>query len=125
EISQNRKLPIEEVRAIADGSSVLGDRAKTLGLIDEIGVPDKEVRGYKSEHDYRLLENDGIISPETEVGEEDVQVALQPSQRGPVTQQFADPYSLSLILRFARRLRVIPRLLPVRPPPSQQRYRAI
>lgn len=37
EISQNRKLPIEEVRAIADGSSVLGDRAKTLGLIDEIG----------------------------------------------------------------------------------------
>ncbi|MEK6840028.1 MAG: DNA-directed RNA polymerase subunit B, partial [Nanoarchaeota archaeon] len=42
------------------------------GLVDEIGVPDKEVRGYKSEHDYRLLEDDGIIYPEAEVKEEDV-----------------------------------------------------
>ncbi len=31
------------------------------GLMDEIGVPDKEVRGYKSEKDYRFLENDGIV----------------------------------------------------------------
>lgn len=37
DIAQNRKLSIESVRAIADGSSVLGARAKTLGLIDEIG----------------------------------------------------------------------------------------
>ena len=42
------------------------------GLVDEIGVPNKEVRGYKSEHDYRLLEDDGIIYPEAEVREEDV-----------------------------------------------------
>ncbi len=42
------------------------------GLIDEIGVPDKEVKGYKSEHDYRLLEDDGIIYPEAQVNEEDV-----------------------------------------------------
>ena len=42
------------------------------GLIDEIGVPDKEVRGYKSEPDYRLLEDDGIIYPEAEVKEDDV-----------------------------------------------------
>ncbi len=42
------------------------------GLVDEIGTPEKEVRGYRSEHDYRLLEDDGIISPEAEVGEEDV-----------------------------------------------------
>src|SRR3989344_5992925 len=31
------------------------------GLMDEIGVPDKEVRGYKSEHDYRYLEKDGVV----------------------------------------------------------------
>jgi DNA-directed RNA polymerase subunit B len=31
------------------------------GLMDEIGVPDKEVRGYRSEKDYRFLENDGIV----------------------------------------------------------------
>ncbi len=42
------------------------------GLVDEIGVPDKEVRGYKSEHDYRLLEDDGVIYPEASVREDDV-----------------------------------------------------
>ncbi len=31
------------------------------GLMDEIGIPDKEVRGYRSEKDYRYLENDGIV----------------------------------------------------------------
>ncbi|MEK6940671.1 MAG: DNA-directed RNA polymerase subunit B [Nanoarchaeota archaeon] len=42
------------------------------GLVDDICIPDKEVKGYRSEHDYRLLEEDGIISPEMEVTEEDV-----------------------------------------------------
>ena len=42
------------------------------GLIDEIGVPDKDVKGYKSETDYRLLEGDGIIYPEAKIKEEDV-----------------------------------------------------
>ena len=42
------------------------------GLVDNIGIPDKEVRGYKSEKDYRLLEDDGIIYPEATVGTEDV-----------------------------------------------------
>ncbi len=42
------------------------------GLIDEIGVPDKDVKGYKSEHSYRNLEEDGIVSPEMRVEEEDV-----------------------------------------------------
>ncbi len=42
------------------------------GLIDQVGVPDKEVKGYKSEKDYRLLEDDGIIYPEASVSEEDV-----------------------------------------------------
>ena len=31
------------------------------GLMDEIGIPNKEVRGYKSEKDYRFLESDGIV----------------------------------------------------------------
>jgi DNA-directed RNA polymerase subunit B' len=42
------------------------------GLIDEIGVPDKDVKGYKTERDYRLLEGDGIIHPEAKVQEDDV-----------------------------------------------------
>src|SRR3989338_2362097 len=31
------------------------------GLIDEISIPDKDVKGYKTEKDYRFLEEDGII----------------------------------------------------------------
>jgi len=42
------------------------------GLMDQISIPDKEVKGYKSERDYRLLEDDGIIYPEAKVREEDV-----------------------------------------------------
>jgi len=42
------------------------------GLVDEISIPDKEVKGYKSEHDYRYLEKDGIIYPEAQVAEGDV-----------------------------------------------------
>ncbi|MBW2988151.1 DNA-directed RNA polymerase subunit B [Candidatus Woesearchaeota archaeon] len=42
------------------------------GLLDEICIPDKDVRGYKSEEDYRLLEEDGIIYPEAEVNEGEV-----------------------------------------------------
>jgi protease-4 len=36
-ISENRNLSIEKVRSFADGSTVLGEKAKELGLIDEIG----------------------------------------------------------------------------------------
>ena len=42
------------------------------GLMDTITIPDTEVKGYKSERDYRLLEEDGIIYPEAKVKEEDV-----------------------------------------------------
>ena len=42
------------------------------GLVDSIEVPDKEVKGYKSEHDYRHLESDGIISVESVASEGDV-----------------------------------------------------
>ncbi|MBI2581985.1 DNA-directed RNA polymerase subunit B, partial [Candidatus Woesearchaeota archaeon] len=42
------------------------------GLIDEISTPDKDVKGYRSEHDYRFLEGDGIVYPEAKVTEGDV-----------------------------------------------------
>ncbi len=42
------------------------------GLMDEICVPDKDVKGYKTEEDYKLLEEDGIIYPEAKVKEDDV-----------------------------------------------------
>ncbi|MBW2980559.1 DNA-directed RNA polymerase subunit B [Candidatus Woesearchaeota archaeon] len=42
------------------------------GLVDEISIPDKDVKGYKSEKDYRLLEDDGIIYPEGKIAEGDV-----------------------------------------------------
>lgn len=42
------------------------------GLTDQICIPDKEVKGYKSEHDYRFLEADGIIYPEAQVKVDDV-----------------------------------------------------
>jgi DNA-directed RNA polymerase subunit B len=42
------------------------------GLSDEIAVPDKEVKGYRTEHDYRFLETDGMIYPEAVVEEGDV-----------------------------------------------------
>jgi DNA-directed RNA polymerase subunit B len=39
------------------------------GLKDEITIPDKDISGYKTETSYALLEDDGIIAPEAEVGE--------------------------------------------------------
>ena len=42
------------------------------GLTDEISIPDKEIKGYRSEKDYRLLEDDGIIYPGAHATEEDV-----------------------------------------------------
>lgn len=42
------------------------------GLTDEICIPDKDIKGYKSEVDYRFLEEEGIIFPEAKVKEGDV-----------------------------------------------------
>ncbi|MBT5021241.1 DNA-directed RNA polymerase subunit B [Candidatus Woesearchaeota archaeon] len=42
------------------------------GLTDEICIPDKDIKGFRSEHDYRYLEDDGIIYPEAAVSEGDV-----------------------------------------------------
>ena len=36
-VAENRNISVEEVTKIADGSTVLGEKAKELGLIDEIG----------------------------------------------------------------------------------------
>jgi len=44
------------------------------GQQDEIGVPDKDVRGYRREEVYTHLDEDGIANPETEVDSDDVLV---------------------------------------------------
>jgi signal peptide peptidase SppA len=36
-VSENRSIPIEGVRSVADGSTVLGNQAIEIGLIDQIG----------------------------------------------------------------------------------------
>ncbi|MBS1266950.1 MAG: DNA-directed RNA polymerase subunit B' [Candidatus Woesearchaeota archaeon] len=42
------------------------------GLVDDIGIPEKDIKGYKSEEDYKFLEEDGIIFAEAKVNEGDV-----------------------------------------------------
>lgn len=42
------------------------------GIKDSIEIPDKEVSGYRMEHDYRNLEEDGIIFPEARIEPGDV-----------------------------------------------------
>ncbi|MDO8528885.1 MAG: DNA-directed RNA polymerase subunit B'', partial [Nanoarchaeota archaeon] len=42
------------------------------GLKDEIAIPEKDTSGYKTEASYRLLEEDGIIYPESDLNEGDV-----------------------------------------------------
>jgi protease IV len=37
DVSVNRNISVEKVKSFADGSSVLGEKAKEIGLIDEIG----------------------------------------------------------------------------------------
>lgn len=42
------------------------------GLKDEISVPEKDISGYRTEENYRFLEDDGIVYPEAELKEGDV-----------------------------------------------------
>jgi len=42
------------------------------GLADEIGIPDKDVKGYRSEKDYQYLEKDGIVYAGAKLSEDDV-----------------------------------------------------
>jgi len=66
------------------------------GLVDEIGIPDKDVKGYKSEHDYRYLEQDGIIFPEAQVKEGDIAIGKTSPPR---FLSSIDQYNLSLDTR--------------------------
>ncbi|MBN2457846.1 DNA-directed RNA polymerase subunit B [Candidatus Woesearchaeota archaeon] len=66
------------------------------GLIDEICVPDKDVKGYRSEKDYRLLEEDGIIYPEAKIKEDDVIIGKTSPPR---FLSSLDEYSLASNLR--------------------------
>jgi DNA-directed RNA polymerase subunit B len=62
------------------------------GLVDEVTIPDKDVKGYKSEIDYRFLEDDGIIYPEAAVNEGDVVIGRTSPPR---FLSSVDQYSLS------------------------------
>ncbi len=66
------------------------------GLIDQIGVPDKEVKGYRTEKDYRYLEEDGIIYPEAGVKEDDVVIGKTSPPR---FLSSLDEYNLTSSLR--------------------------
>ena len=66
------------------------------GLIDEICSPDKDIRGYRTEKDYRLLEGDGIIYPEAHIQEGDVIIGKTSPPR---FLSGADEYNLSSNLR--------------------------
>ncbi|MFB6204793.1 MAG: DNA-directed RNA polymerase subunit B [Candidatus Nanohaloarchaea archaeon] len=44
------------------------------GQQDQIGIPDKDVRGYRREEVYSHLDEDGIVNPETPVQSDDVLV---------------------------------------------------
>ncbi|MCK5107207.1 MAG: DNA-directed RNA polymerase subunit B [Nanoarchaeota archaeon] len=63
------------------------------GLMDEITIPDKEVKGYKSEEDYKFLEEDGIIFPEAKIKEGDVVIGKVSPPR---FLSSLDEYNLSL-----------------------------
>lgn len=66
------------------------------GLVDEISIPNKDVKGYRSEHDYRFLEEDGIIYPESKVDEGDVVIGRTSPPR---FLSSLDEYNLSAAIR--------------------------
>ncbi len=51
-VSINRNLPIEKVRELADGSSMLGEMALKNGLIDEIGSYEEVKEYLKTKYDF-------------------------------------------------------------------------
>jgi DNA-directed RNA polymerase subunit B' len=66
------------------------------GLIDEISIPDKDVKGYRSEADYKFLEGDGILYPEAKVNEGDVIIGRTSPPR---FLSSLDEYNLSAAIR--------------------------
>jgi DNA-directed RNA polymerase subunit B len=69
------------------------------GMTDNIEIPDKEVKGYRSEHDYRLLEEDGIVHPEAKVGEDDVVIGKTSPPRFLSSLDEMGSYNLSATIR--------------------------
>ncbi len=66
------------------------------GLVDEVSVPDKDVKGYRSEHEYRFLEGDGIVYPEAKLEEGDVLIGRTSPPR---FLSSMDEYNLSAAVR--------------------------
>ncbi len=66
------------------------------GLVDEITIPEKDVKGYRSEKDYRHLEEDGIIYPGAKVDEGDVIIGKTSPPR---FLSSLDEYSLASTVR--------------------------
>jgi DNA-directed RNA polymerase subunit B len=75
------------------------------GQQDKIGIPDKDVRGYRREEVYDHLDEDGIINPETEVDSDDVLIGKTSppkflgSDAGEVQMGLADRRETSLTVR--------------------------
>ena len=63
------------------------------GLLDDIGIPSKETKGYRTEKNYRFLETDGIIYPEARVEEGDVVIGKSSPPR---FLNAMDEYNLSV-----------------------------
>jgi DNA-directed RNA polymerase subunit B' len=66
------------------------------GLMDEVSIPDKDTKGYRSEKDYRFLEEDGILYPEAKVDEGDVVIGKTSPPR---FLSGLDEYDLSATIR--------------------------
>ncbi|MBI2565247.1 DNA-directed RNA polymerase subunit B [Candidatus Woesearchaeota archaeon] len=66
------------------------------GLMDQICIPDKDIKGYKSEKDYKLLEGDGIVYPEAQVSEDNVVIGKTSPPR---FLSSLDEYSLASNIR--------------------------
>lgn len=66
------------------------------GLVDEVSVPDKDVKGYRSEKEYQFLEGDGIIYPEAKVDEGNVVIGRTSPPR---FLNSLDEYNLSAATR--------------------------
>lgn len=49
DVAKGRNLPLEKVRAIADGRILTGKQAKALGLIDELGSLDDAIRNARQQ----------------------------------------------------------------------------
>lgn len=77
------------------------------GQVDEIKIPEKDVRGYRSENLYSLLSEDGLIFPETRVMGGDVLVGktspLRFLNRGEFLTGIQNRRETSLVLRHGER----------------------